>query len=117
LLLEADCSRCLTPFAYPVHIEFDEMFYQQVDVLTGERMAAPDELEPFLIDLEHTIDITDAVRQYGEMAAAMQPLCRPDCPGICPVCGADLGIQACDCDRGPQDSRWAALAALRTLDR
>lgn len=113
VVLEAECSRCTTPFGYPEHISFEEVFYQQVDVVTGARMAPPADEEPFLIDIRHTIDITEAVRQYSEMAAAIQPLCRPDCPGLCPVCGQDLGIEPCDCDRAPIDARWAALAGLR----
>lgn len=113
VLLEDTCSRCLSPFAYPAHISFEEVYMQQVDVSTGGRLPPPDDAEAFLIALDHTIDITEAVRQYSEMAAAMQPLCRPDCPGICPECGQDLSIAACRCDRMPTDSRWAALAALK----
>lgn len=113
VVLEADCSRCLTPFGYPAHVSFEEVFYQQVDVATGARLAPPPDADAFVIDTHHTIDITEAVRQYSEMAAAIQPLCRPDCPGLCPVCGQDLGIEPCDCDRTPVDSRWAALAGLK----
>ena len=113
VLLEAICSRCLAPFAYPEQVSFEELFAQQVEVATGATLEAPDEPEAFLIALNHTIDITEAVRQYSEMAAVMQPLCRPDCPGICPECGQDLTIAACRCDRGPIDARWAALAALK----
>lgn len=107
------CSRCLAPFGYVVPVEFDEIYIQQVDVATGSAMPPPEDPEAFLIPLNHTIDITEAVRQYSEMAAEMQPLCRPDCPGICPECGTDLNLGDCQCDRGPVDSRWAALAALK----
>lgn len=113
VLLEDTCSRCLCLFGYPAHISFEEVYAQQVEVATGTHLPPPDDPEAFLIALNHTIDITEAVRQYSEMAAAMQPLCRPDCPGICPECGQDLSIAACRCDRGPIDSRWAALAALK----
>lgn len=113
VLLEDTCSRCLSAFGYPAHISFEEVFLQQVDVASGAHLALPQDEEAFLISLTHTIDITEAVRQYSEMAAAMQPLCRPDCPGICPECGQDLSIAACRCDRTPTDSRWAALAALK----
>lgn len=117
VVLEAACSRCLAPFGYGARITFDEIYYQQVDVATGARLERPEEEpEAFLIGLHHTIDITEAVRQYSEMAAAMQPLCRPDCPGICPICGQDLGIATCRCDRSAADPRWAALAALKTSE-
>lgn len=113
VMLEANCSRCLAPFAYPAHIQFEEIYHQQYDVQTGARLEEPEDPDTFTISAHHEIDISEAVRQYSEMAAAMQPLCRPDCPGICPECGQDLTIAACRCDRTPVDSRWAALAALK----
>ncbi|MEX1104319.1 MAG: DUF177 domain-containing protein [Dehalococcoidia bacterium] len=113
VLEEAACSRCLSPFAYRVQIGFEEIYHQQVDLVSGGRMEEPEDPDAFRIDLDNTIDIKEAVRQYSEVAAEMQPLCRPDCPGICAVCGQDLNIGDCSCDRSPIDSRWAALAALR----
>lgn len=109
---DADCSRCLAPFGYLAHISFEEVYAQQLDLTTGHRLPL-EEPEAPLISLENTIDISEAVRQYTEMAAEMQPLCRPDCPGICPVCGADLSTTRCRCDRTPIDPRWAALVALK----
>jgi uncharacterized protein len=114
VVLEAECSRCLVPFGYPAHIEFDETYLQQYDVTTGARVEIEsDDADAFVISANHTIDISEAVRQYSVTAAEMQPLCRPDCPGICPECGTDLTIANCRCDRTPTDSRWAALAALK----
>jgi uncharacterized protein len=110
--LEAECSRCLTPFGYLADIAFEEVYVQQVDIATGRKLELEDP-EAFLIGQDHTIDISEAVRQYSELAAEMQPLCRPDCPGICPVCGTDLGIATCQCDRTPIDPRWEALVALK----
>ena len=107
------CARCLSTFSYPLHISFEEIWVQQVDVATGVKLSQPDDPDSFLIALNHSIDITEAVRQYTEVAAAMQPLCRPDCPGICPECGQDLNLADCNCQRGPIDSRWAALADLK----
>jgi uncharacterized protein len=113
VLIEDRCSRCTVPFAYPAHLTFEEVFAQQVDVLTGVRMAKPEDPDAFLIALDHTVDITEAVRQYTEMSAAMQPLCKADCPGLCPQCGQDLNLKVCACDRQPMDPRWAVLAALK----
>jgi uncharacterized protein len=113
VVIDTSCSRCLAPFGYPEHISFEEIYYQQVDPVTGAHLTHDDtDAESFWIALDHTIDITEAVRQYSEMAAAMQPLCRPDCPGLCPECGRDLTSEECACDRAPVDSRWSALASL-----
>ena len=112
--VDAVCSRCLAPFSYVARVRFEEVFVQQVDVATGAKVESEEgDDESFLIGLDHTIDITEAVRQYTEMAAAMQPLCQPECPGLCTECGQDLTLGACACDRTPLDSRWAALAELR----
>jgi uncharacterized protein len=111
VVIDAECSRCLVQFGYPASVTFEEVFAQQVDVLTGAKLEHdPDD---FVIGIDHSIDISEAVRQYSEMAAAMQPLCQPDCPGICVTCGRDLGLGQCGCDRAPVDPRWAALAALK----
>ena len=112
VVFEAICSRCVAPFGYETTIEFDEIYHQQVDVASGRKLADAEDREAFLIDLHHMIDITEAVRQYSETAAEMQPLCRADCPGICPVCGNDQNVAPCSCDRAPIDPRWANLAAL-----
>ncbi len=113
LTVDASCSRCLVPFSYPQEVRFEEVFHQQVDLFDGRRTPPPDDPEAFLISTDHIIDITEAVRQYSEAAAALQPLCRADCPGLCPVCGSDLSVSPCECDRSPADPRWAALAALK----
>jgi uncharacterized protein len=105
------------PFGYPIEIEMEEVFRQLVDPATGRQIRAEEAEEAgedsFQIGLDHVIDTTEAVRQYVEMATAMQPLCRPDCPGICDQCGTDLNLSRCDCDRTPTDPRWSALAALK----
>jgi len=112
--IDTICSRCLAPFSYVAPLQFEEIFVQQVDVATGAKVDSEEgDEESFAIGLDHTIDITEAVRQYTEMAAAMQPLCQPECPGLCAKCGQDLTLGACACDRTPLDSRWAALAELR----
>ncbi len=49
-----------------------------------------------------------------ELNIPMKPLCRPDCKGLCPTCGADRNETACSCEEPTADSRWAALAALKS---
>ena len=113
IVIDDCCSRCLAPFGYPEKVDFEEVFVQQVDLISGARLEEPGQPDAFLIAIDHTIDITEAVRQYTETAAAMQPLCRPECPGICAECGQDLNMAMCECSRRPFDHRWAALAALK----
>ena len=110
--LEAECARCVAAYGYLGSIGFEEVYVSQLDPSSGKRIE-PEDPDAFLIGLDNSIDIREAVRQYSEMAAEMQPLCRPDCPGICPICGTDMSIAPCQCDRTPIDPRWEALVALK----
>lgn len=116
VFIEAQCSRCLVPFAYPETVRFEEFYRQQVDLVDGHRIAMieGEDEDTFVIGLNNEVDISEAVRQYTVMAAAMQPLCRPDCPGLCPECGTDLSMETCQCERAPIDPRWARLLTLQT---
>jgi uncharacterized protein len=108
------CSRCLEPLEEKVPIEFEEEFQATVDVHTGHPVSEKPSEDAFLIDAQHTLDLTEAIRQYREASATMQPLCRPDCRGLCPDCGRDLNTGDCNCGQDAMDGRWAALSGLRT---
>ena len=105
------CSRCLQPLQETLDIGFEEEFLATVDAHGVPTRGVEDE-DAFTIDENHMLDLTEAVRQYREASAIMQPLCRPDCRGLCPQCGKDLNTGACDCDAVQEDSPWAALAGL-----
>jgi uncharacterized protein len=109
------CSRCLKPLDERVDITFEEEFQSLIDPRTGQAMPV-DERDPdaFLIDDKHTVDLNEAVRQYREVCLLMQPLCRPDCKGLCPRCGADLNEGECGCEQALVDSRWAGLTAFKS---
>ena len=53
------------------------------------------------------------VREEVLLGVPDAPLCRPDCAGLCPTCGADRNVGPCDCDTAVRDERWAALDQLR----
>ena len=109
------CSRCLKPAVYPIELQIDEEYLQRVDVTTGIPIPIeePEEEGQFSIDERHTLDLSEAVRQYGTLALSMKPLCRPDCPGLCPQCGREFGSEDTSCDQGAIDSRLSALEQLK----
>lgn len=107
-----ECIRCLAPTTQPVEIEIKDEFHSKVEVNTGMPLPKPDEEDPFFIDETHMIDLGEVIREYGLMAVPMQPLCKTDCKGLCPTCGADLNVEACTCEQSEGDSRFAALKSL-----
>jgi uncharacterized protein len=107
------CSRCLNPVDEAIAIDFEEEFVATTDLRSSAQMDEEHDPDAFTIDERHMLDLTEAVRQYREVSLEMQPLCRPDCAGLCPRCGSDLNLGECQCDQGPIDSRWSGLAAFR----
>jgi uncharacterized protein len=101
--LAGPCMRCLSPAGPRFEIEAREV----------SRPGAGEELEsPYV---EHgVLDLRSWAHDALALALPAQILCRPDCAGLCPVCGADLN------DAGPEhqhepspDPRWAKLSEIK----
>ena len=113
--LQVECARCLTEVTKPLEFPFSEEYYQTVVVNTGAALLKPDEPDVFLIDETHKLDLGDAMREYALLSVPMLPLCRDNCRGLCPQCGANLNDVDCGCDTEQSDDRLAVLKQL--LDR
>lgn len=95
------CRRCLTDVSGTATVDVDELYQEEA-------------LDPEAYVIEgDQIDLAPAVREYVLIELPDGPLCRPDCAGICPVCGIDRNGGSCDCDTSVRDERWAALDDLR----
>jgi uncharacterized protein len=83
-----------------------------------QKEPLPDDLELSREDLEDfhfegdSIDLTEILREQIVLALPMYPRCKEDCRGLCSVCGANLNLGECGCDRSEIDPRWAALKTL-----
>lgn len=106
------CARCLEAMVEPLQVVIEAEFTPSVDVWTGAPLPLPDDGESFAVDERHVLDLTEAFRQGAWTAREMRPLCRPDCKGLCPVCGGNLNDRACSCDAAPGDPRWQVLRRL-----
>jgi uncharacterized protein len=101
--LAGECVRCLEPIERELDVDFQELFaYTDSDVEDDEASR----LEGDLLDLEP--ELRDAVL----LALPFQPLCRDDCPGLCPECGARLADEPDHRHEAKVDPRWGALAGL-----
>ncbi|MCD6519854.1 MAG: DUF177 domain-containing protein [Anaerolineae bacterium] len=113
LKLVQACRRCLELATHEVTIEVEEEFIPSVDVETGASLPITDEDEPELVINEyHILDLQEVLRQYAVVAVTSPSLCKPDCKGLCPHCGANLNYETCNCDTRRIDPRLAVLAKL-----
>lgn len=113
--VEAVCGRCLTPFRLEVVAPILEEFREGTPPPAGEEEVSEDSGVEVWFFQGDELDLAEAVRQNLILALPSQPLCRPDCPGLCPVCGRRLDEGACDCRVDDVDPRLEALR--RFLDQ
>jgi len=109
--LTGECSRCLDELTDEVTVEIGELFAYP-DSVTDETTES-DEL-PRVVD-DH-IDVEQTVRDAVVLALPLAPLCRPDCPGLCPECGEKRADLPPDHGHETLDPRWAALRERLSAD-
>lgn len=103
-----ECVRCLGPVVVPLEVEVQELYVHPGHEEDDDEVSR---LEGDLVDLEPVL------RDDVVLDLPFRPLCREDCPGLCPECGARL---ADDPDHGHEadlDPRWEALLRLEGAAR
>jgi uncharacterized protein len=113
--LEQECGRCLDPARSTIVSDVSEELLPTIDIVTGQPELIEADLDTPRINANHEVDLTDLIRQDIVVQQPLQPLCRPDCPGLCPNCGLELQTGACGCaDTGdaPDDSQFGRLGEL-----
>jgi uncharacterized protein len=102
-----ECGRCLREINDTVDVTVQEL-YAYEDSTTDET-TDEDEVGRMQGDL---IDLEPAVRDAVVLKLPITPLCRPDCPGLCPDCGVHYDELPADHSHELGDPRWAALRNL-----
>lgn len=106
------CARCLTAVPMPLETQFDLIFRPGgVDAAMGEHAITEDETEIGYYE-KSGLPLEDVVREQVLLTLPGRALCREDCKGLCPQCGADRNTAGCSCGQGAGDPRWQALAGL-----
>jgi uncharacterized protein len=91
-VLADTCGRCLSPVRVPLAIDFDEEFLPSIDLVTGQLLDTLAEADVPRLSDHHEMDLETPIREAIQLAAPIVPLCRPDCLGLCPLCGADRNL-------------------------
>jgi uncharacterized protein len=111
--LELVCARCLEMVTEDVGRDFD-LFYRPMTSMARD--------EEFKLDLDDTeiaffegdgLFLADILAEQVLLALPMKVICRGDCRGLCPHCGANLNHEECRCETHASDPRLAPLARLK----
>ena len=95
------CRRCLREVSADIHVVIDEIY-----------RSVPDNPDAYVLEGEQ-VDLMPMVRETMLLGLPDAPLCKPDCPGLCPQCGADMQSDPCQCQAQRTDERWSVLDQLR----
>lgn len=109
-----ECDRCLEPASFDVAGEIEEYYlFEEPE----DKEAYEDGFE--LVGDDRQVDLSGAINDAVVMDTPFVVLCKPDCLGICPTCGANLNLGDCGCaDKAEQDwvdSDENPFAALKNL--
>jgi uncharacterized protein len=98
------CSRCLTPFEFPVASRFDLVYLpEDIDALSEE---LSDEKLDQMFYSGRQLDLRTVVLEQLNLTFPAKPLCASDCEGICAVCGELIRDAKCSCLVKEPDSQW-----------
>ena len=102
--LEGPCFRCLADAELPLSLRLRE--YE------AARPEGDDDLRTEYLE-DDRVDLSAWARDAIALALPDQILCRPDCAGLCPVCGKDLNLEPHEHVEERLDPRWAKLSELQ----
>lgn len=108
------CSRCLREVIRPLEARFDLPYAPHPEGAEDEEfeLKYEDMDVGFYDGIRFDVDLL--VLEQIELSVPMKFICREDCRGLCPGCGADLNEGQCRCAQGETDSRLAVLREFRS---
>ncbi len=111
---EVPCARCVEPVEIALASDFDLIFRPLgADAGAPERSITAPETEIGYYQKD-SLALEDVLREQVLLSLPVRTLCKPDCKGLCPHCGANRNLQPCSCETGKSDPRWEALGGLRS---
>jgi len=85
--VESECSRCLKPFHNKIRSEFEEYFTFPYVEPSEDEIRVPE---------DGNIDFEPILHDYMLMELTINPVCQPDCRGLCAICGQNLNQAVCE---------------------
>src|SRR5579871_5697429 len=111
--LEVPCARCLDPVVRDIERQFDLLYRPQGTDAGHEELSVPQAEAEIGYYTGDGLQLEDVVREQLLLSVPLKALCRDDCKGLCPHCGKNRNLEACDCRPASGDPRWAALEVIR----
>lgn len=105
--LSACCDRCLAPLELPLDRKFDLAYRPVESIAREEEIEVPKGELGVGFFSGDGVELADVVTEQVILSVPMKIVCRPECRGLCPVCGADRNREPCDCPPPRAESPFA----------
>ncbi len=106
--LRLQCSRCLTAFEQEMNAEIVLTLVQAMVFSPGDTAVTKADAALFHAG-EGKADLRAIASEQIYLNMPLKPICRADCKGLCPACGADRNRLECGCTNQQVDARLAPL--------
>ena len=111
--LELICARCLETVVEEVSKNFDLFYRPMASIARDEEVRLKlDDTEMAFFEGDGLF-LADVLAEQVNLSLPMKVICRSDCRGLCPHCGANLNQEECRCESHAADPRLAPLARLK----
>jgi len=102
---QAECGRCLQDYRLHLTTQFEEIFTFENHPLSEDEQIIPE---------DGNIDFKTYIRDYFLIEIPIKPVCKPDCKGLCIVCGHNLNLGVCKHSRS-EKKNGTAKGLLKSL--
>ena len=99
---DLECVRCLETFSHPLNWSFSDLYSFDKRNITDSGLLVPEDAQ---------INLEPLLREYALLEFPISPVCKPDCKGLCPICGENLNQT--DCGHRPEPA--SPFTALKDL--
>jgi uncharacterized protein len=111
--LELVCARCLETVVEEISKNFDLFYRPMISIAQEEEVHLKlDDTELAFFEGDGLF-LADVLAEQVNLSLPMKVICRSDCRGLCPHCGANLNQEQCRCEAHATDPRMAPLARLK----
>lgn len=104
---KTECVRCLEAFEQALEIDFTDLYAFNQNSVTESGLLVPE---------NGKLNLGPIIREEMLLAFPIGALCRPDCKGLCPVCGENRNLTPCNHETETSDPRLDLLRALKNTD-
>ena len=99
-----ECARCLTAFEQQLNWTMTELYAFTEKSVSESGLIVPEDAQ---------IDLRPLIRDYALLEFPIRPICKPNCKGLCPICGQDLNVRDCGHRPHEDESPFSVLKKLR----